>query len=390
MEIRRLAPEERFDAELISTVAFHFRMEDPEKQKEISRKGTVEDWGAFDTDGRMMAHIMNHCFESNLDGTRIRNGGIGGVSTLPEYRNSGAIRAIFSELLPSAWRTGEVISTLYPFNHAFYRKFGYETVCPRNVYSFPPSVLREYRFDGPVRQWKPGDSIAPYLHLNHTFAQSWNLSVFRGEERFREAHFEGRYYRDRKFAYLLGTEEAPCAYVIFQDVRRDPAALLRIEDLAWQGREGFHALLGFLGRFTADYGTVELPLPRGMELLSLIHSPDAYDISKQSEQSYMIRVVNVPELLKAMRKPPRTDFILRVTDEMIPENNGSWRVCGEAVTGTELPPDLELNVRALGPLAAGGISLAEAVYREDVTLLAPDRIPEGLFARRPVFIQERF
>ena len=133
MEVRKLTAKERFEANIISTVAFHMRMEDPEKTREESEKETVEDWGAFSEDGKIMARIINHRFEVEMDGQLIPSGGIGAVSTLPEYRNTGAVREIFGKLIPEAYRNGEVISTLYPFNHAFYRKFGYETVRWRNT-----------------------------------------------------------------------------------------------------------------------------------------------------------------------------------------------------------------------------------------------------------------
>ena len=163
MEVRQLTARERFEANLISTVAFHMRMEDPEKNREDSLKETVEDWGAFAGDGSMMARIINNRYESWLDGQLVINGGIGAVSTLPEYRNSGAVREIFAKLLPDAYRNGEVISTLYPFNHAFYRKFGYETACWRNDYEFEPGVLRGYRFDGTAELWKPEDPVGPCM-----------------------------------------------------------------------------------------------------------------------------------------------------------------------------------------------------------------------------------
>ena len=146
--VRRLTEQEHFESNMISHVAFHMRMEDPEKAREESQKLKTEDWGAFTDDGRIMARILNHRFESMLDGQAVANGGIGAVSTLPEYRNSGAIRAIFEKLIPEAYRNGEVFSTLYPFNHAFYRKFGYETVCWQHNYEFVPAVLSGYRFNG--------------------------------------------------------------------------------------------------------------------------------------------------------------------------------------------------------------------------------------------------
>ena len=142
MEIRLLNGEERFQARLIATVAFHQRMEDPEKARQESEKETCQQWGAFHEDGTLMAQIINNQYMSWLDGTLIRNGGIGAVSTLPEYRMEGAVKEIFKVLLAHAFTDGEVISTLYPFSHAFYRKFGYETVCWKNIYEFSPAVLR--------------------------------------------------------------------------------------------------------------------------------------------------------------------------------------------------------------------------------------------------------
>ena len=84
MDVRLLNGEERFQARLIATVAFHMRMEDPEKAKQESVQETHQHWGAFREDGTLMAHMINHQFMSYLDGTPVRNGGIGGVSTLPE------------------------------------------------------------------------------------------------------------------------------------------------------------------------------------------------------------------------------------------------------------------------------------------------------------------
>ena len=391
MDIRLLAPEERFDANVISSIAFHMRMEDPEKERERSLRETVEDWGAFDDDGRLMARVINHDFTGFVNGRPVRNGGIGAVCTLPEDRESGAIRRIFEKLLPAARAKGEVISTLYPFNHAFYRKFGYETVCQRDDYTFPTSVLRDYRFRGRAVQWKPGDSIAPYLALGQRFASAFSLALLPTEERLRKAHFRGEFYRDKKFAYLLyGETGEAVAWLIFQDVTLgEYNHRIKVEDLAWLGREGFLALLGFLGRFTADYGSVCLPLPVGMELHHLIHTPQAYDVEKATRNNYMIRVVNVPALLGTLDVP--APFVLRVADDLLPENAGTWAVSPAGVSPAEgEKPDLSLDVRTLGQLAAGVIDLREAAYREDVDVRGREAVLEQVFRRRPVFVLDHF
>ena len=389
MEIRLLKDKERFEARMIATVAFHGRMEDPEKAKQESEQETDQHWGAFHDDGTLMAHIINNQFVSNLDGTPVRNGGIGAVSTLPEYRMEGGVKEIFRALLPYAYQDGEVISTLYPFSHAFYRKFGYETVCWRNQYEFAPGVLKGYAFTGKSRLWKTGDPVREWTELYSRFAADYNLVIARDDKRMEE-HLKGEYYKDRKFCYMLYEGDRPLAYLIFQDIRHDPAAILDVLDLAWDGPSGFRAILGFLARFSADYGTIRLFLPRDIELLNLIRSPQAYDIQKTSHQNYMIRVVNAAKALEAMRKPAGCSFVIRVSDDLIAENNGAWKVTGDGVVPTEEEPDLSVSERALGQLVAGAVSLPEALCREDTVVYRNREMLERVFIRKPILVEDHF
>ena len=391
MEVRRLTENEHFEADMISHVAFHMCMEDPEKTREESKKLTIEDWGAFSEDGKIMARILNHRFDSWLDGQLVANGGIGGVSTLPEYRNTGAIRAIFEKLIPEAYRNGEIISTLYPFNHAFYRKFGYETACWRNDYEFVPAVLKGYRFDGTAELWKPDDPVSEYTALYNRFAENYNLAVRRDDKRMLQDHLKGEYYKDRKFGYLLKEDGIPVAYLIFQDIRNDPAAILSVNDAAWDGRKGMEALLGFLARFSADYGTIRLFLPACLELFSFIRCPRAYDISQTVRQDYMIRAVNVQRMLEIIKKPDDCRFVIRVEgDEYIAQNNGTWEVSGNSAVLTDKAPDLTVSVQAFGQMAAGCVSLAEAMYRPDVTITGNEDVLAKVFIRKPILVEDHF
>ena len=390
MIVRQLStPQERLEANLISVVAFHGRVDDMDKQREASEKATEQDWGAFAEDGTLMARIINNQFESNVDGHSVKNGGIGAVSTLPEYRYAGAIRAIFEKLLPQAYKNGEVISSLYPFNHGFYRKAGYETICWKGNYTLAPTALARYRFDGQAALWKPGDDVSPYTGLYARFASRYNLAIRRDDERMLR-HVKGEYYKDRKFSYLLSRDGRPLAYVIFQDVRHDPAAILSVKDLAWDGPEGFNAILGFLSRFSADYGSVQLFLPRDMELFSLIRTADAYGIQKTTSQDYMARVVNAKKLLSLIKKPEGSRFVIQISDEIIAENNGVFAVRGAEVTETDAAPDLAVSIQALAQLALGAVSLDEAAYREDTRVLGNEETLRKIFVRKPILVEDHF
>ena len=395
MEIRRLRPEELYEANLVSAFAFHMRYENPEKVREEAKEDALinpeGNWAAFSDDGRVIARIINHRFSVFLDGQRIPGGGIGTVSTLPEYRNTGAIRAIFEQLIPEASRSGEVISTLYPFSHAFYRKFGYETVCWRNDYEFPPAVLSTYRFSGTAEMWKPGDPVREYTELYNRFASGYNLAIHRTDETMLNDHLKSEWLKDRKFAYLLRENGRPVACMVFRDIFHNPAAILSVEDIAWEGRTGMNAILGFLGRFTADYGTIRLFLPGSVELLSFLQSPLAYDVTQTVSQGYMIRVMNTRRLLETIRKPVDAAFVLRVEgDPLIPSNNGTWSVQGSQVAETEKSPDLTVSIQAFGQLAAGCVSLSEALYRPNVTLSGNEETLRSVFVRKPVLVEDHF
>ena len=390
MEIRLLNGEERFEAAKIATLSFHGRMEDPEKARKECEQETTPHWGAFHENGTLMAHMINHRFMSRLDGNWVRNGGIGAVSTLPEYRQDGAVREIFRKLLPDAYAEGEVISTLYPFSHAFYRKFGYETVCWKNVYEFGPALLREYVFRGEAKLWEPGDPVSEWTGLYQRFAEGYNLAISRDDRRMADEHLKGEWLKDRKFSYMLSENGRKVAYLIFLDVRRDPQAILEVKDLAWDGPAGFRAILGFLARFSADYGAIRLFLPRDIELMSLIRSPLAYDIQKTTEQAYMIRVVNARKALEAMRKPADCRFVISVSDELIPENNGRWLVQREGVVPTEEEADLCVSEKALGQLISGAVSLREALLREDTKVMKNRETLESIFIRKPILVEDHF
>ena len=401
MEVRKLTGEERFAAYLTAVYCFHMRVEDVEANHERQLNATIEDWGAFDDSNTLMARIINNHYDFYVDGTAVKAGGIGAVSTLPEYRNSGAIRAIFSELLPEAYKGGEVISALYPFKHEFYRKFGYETLIGWSQYSLTPGLLCRYRFDGEVTKWNPGDPVDDFMTVYNAFAPQYNMAHKRTEEQMLALVNVDKPYIDRKVSYVLKQGGKPVAYVVFTDIRHDPDAILQVEECAWTSRDGFRAVLGFLARFEADYGTIELRLPAGIDLLRIIVTPDAYEVKEKVSPNFMVRVINAKKLLEAIKKPSDCNFTIRISDEMIEENNRTYRVLSDRVElvgerfvaddeSISPKPDHQINVRALGQLAIGALNLDEAMLRMDVTVNANEEMLRRVFIPKKIYVGEHF
>ena len=410
MTVKKLEGEERFEAHKLFVYCFHQRVDNIENERQKQEAETQEDWGAFDDDGKLMARIINNHYYFHLDGQAVKTGGIGGVATYPEYRETGAIREIFKALLLEAYKNGEVLSALFPFNHKFYRKFGYEVVPFRNEYKMHPNVLKDYHsLDSDekceVHRWQAGEDVRDFLDVYSKFASAFNLSALRTEEMMKEHLKFEKEYIDRKFSYIFSRDGVPVAYLIFKDEFNPQAAVLKVEECAWTSRAGFNSILNFLARFSADYGSIVLPLPKGIDLLKIIHAPNAYEIEKQTCQHFMVRVMNVLKLFEVIQKPADCDFTIKVEDELIEENNLTLRVLADKVeilasadttagTAAELTnvskPDIELDIRALSQLAVGCTSLDEASLRSDVTINGNEEMLRKVFIEKPILITESF
>ena len=394
MTIRKIENKDHFEAYKLAAYCFHQRIEvgepDPQKIKEDTRQG----FGAFDEE-TLIAQIINHPFNFYLDGKIIKTGGIGAVSTLPEYRDSGAIRQIFEKLIPQAYKDGEVISTLYPFNHKFYRKFGYEVIPFRNEYTFSPDILKDYQTIAEgnsikITRWKNGEKADDYLEVYESFAKTMNLSAVRTLEGMEKHLKYEKEFIDRKFSYLFTKEEKPLAYLIFTDVYNSEAAELHVNEYAWTCRSGFNAILNFLSRFTADYGKIILPLPKGIDLLKIITSPNAYNIEKRTCQHFMLRVVNAQKLLEVIKKPADCNFTIKIEDELIKENNITLRVKSDSVTQSKDKPDIDLNIRTLSQLASGCSNIDEAMLRNDIIINSNEEMLRRVFTEKLIFVSESF
>jgi len=397
MKVKRLEGSERFEAYKLAAFCFHKRLDDIESEREKREAETFEDWGAFDDDGSLMARIFNRPYDFYLDGIPVKTGGIGAVATFPEYRESGAVRAIFREILPSAYKNGEVLSALFPFSHKFYRKFGYEVIPFENEYKFRPSILAEYRKIPDeekcgVKRLKQGESAKDFLDVYNEFAPKFNLAARRTEElMLKHVKFEKEYI-DRKFSYLFSHNGKNVAYLIFTDEFNPEAAHLKVEECAWTCRTGFKAILNFLSRFSADYGSITLPLPKGTDLLKLIRCDDAYSIETSVSQNFMLRVVNARKLFEIIKRPEDCDFKVKIKDDIIEENNETLHVLGDRtdIIGSDEDADIELDIRALSQLASGCTDLDEALLRDDVRLNGKIEMLRKCFVQKKIFVSEDF
>ena len=386
MIIRRLHKEDLLDAARIRSISFHGKLNEEEAAKGIEK--TPEDrlyehWGCFDEDGSMMACIINNDFTVRFDGQLVKMGGIGGVATLPEYRYGGAVKETLRAILKDARENGEVFSALYPFSHEFYRKAGYEMFSPIMDYQFPPAAVKSYKHTGWTKRIKKGGDNAEMKRIYAQFAEKYNLMLERPEGRYRI----GDPFGAEDFTMLLGDERGARAYLYYQ-TDRDGGNVLHIRDIAFADSEGLRMCLGYLGRMSADYVKIRLSAPSDVPVMQLI--PESYDVTPRFKEQPMARTTNVEKALMLMKKPADADFTIRVEDDFLPDNSGTYHVTAERVERTEKEAELIVDQRTFTLLALGALSLEEAAYRADVKIAGNGEMLSRAFVRKPLFIADYF
>ncbi|MBQ4046976.1 MAG: GNAT family N-acetyltransferase [Clostridia bacterium] len=386
MTVRPFVKHDMIDRDRIMSVAFVCSKDIESRRKGIDQcesAGEKGFWGYFDDDGKIGACTKNYEFMSYYAGQPVKSGGIGDVCTLPEYRNQGAIRHLLDAILNDAYANGEVFSTLYPFNHSFYRKFGYEIFFDLHRYILPPEQLSKIRSDWKIRRLEYGEEIPLLTKLHNDFGKRYNACIYRTDAHTREEN-RGDTYSDLASHYLLtkGDEMAYLSYVGTED-DDGPNAAFEIRDYAFASPEGLRAILSLLGKLTAEHRKINIRLPEDVPLMSMVS--EQYEVKHEAEATMMMRITNVEAALKLLPRPADCRFTVAVSDDFLPQNAATYCVTGDTVTRTDEAPDLIIDIRALSQLWIGYLSLDEAKYRPDVQICANEELLRSIFVRRPIF-----
>lgn len=397
MSVRELkTPEELLEGGKIQSIAFGFSWDVEEAKKDLKKPDNRHNvtFGHFNEEGILTACLELPEYEMYYEGTTVPMVGVGGVASLPEYRHGGAVRNIFHTALRWMWDQGAVFSSLYPFSHAYYRKFGYELcqICTR--YQIPVEAFSNFRCTCSVKMFQPGGDLTPFQTIYNASLGKRNLAV-RREERHWKNLLEKDPYKDRYYTYLLEKDSQPLAYVVvaLEDPSADPKVGV-VKELGFSSPEGLFQTFGLLSRLAAQYGAFQLILPDDVPLPSLLQ--ESYDLTPSFNEQPMARVIHAEKALERKAPLEGTQYTLKVEDQLLPENSGVFQVAAKdgKVTVTKLPEespaDLSLDVGTLTQLLLGYLSLEEALYKPSVTLNGNREVLDRAFPKGCVFLTEHF
>lgn len=321
MKTRLLRPEENWKSNLTMAVAFEGDY-DLEKAKESAARERTEEekredarnrcFGTFLDDDETICGVVNSReYLCRFDGGTYKLGGVGGVSTLPQYRRGGD----FTPLL-----------TVY---NAFYADHNLSAV--RETYDKGLEKANLWNDKRYVFVWYNNENQPRGLMITHKI------------------------------------EEGGVTYLDCTHTFQSPGGFLACD------AEAFNGLLFFAkSAFSSDYEKLRFTVPSDMHLEQLIGENTRTFCSVFPNG--MLRVVNVERVLENCACRGTGEITLRIEDDIITENNGTWRLHfapGEQnkVENTDAVPDLILNIRAFSALITGARAAADIPWMPDVRLL---------------------
>ena len=416
MRLEQLGADRFNEMNRLGSIAFTYPISDPEQkpdpndaqQQELLRGR--ERWGMIDeATGRLMGGMLLIDYQTRVGEHWVKLSGVGGVSTLPEYRRAGVIREVFRAVLPHMYEKGAALSGLYPFSHAFYRKFGYEVYGGQNRVSVGLEQLRAFTGPDEVRMIESEADILAARSIYERFAQTRDLAMRRElDYQWKKEVMDGDPYKDLAYKYLLLRKDArgelePCAYISFKpEDNGSNGRLASAREAAYVDGDALRRLLGFMSTFYPHYRRLRMALPGDVNLAALC--PDCYDVSDSIDHGYMLRAVNAKLLLESQPVTPimklaaqagALGMSIALTDEFIPQNSGRYELTltpeGLECVQTELAPaDIEVDIQTFTQLVTGALSLRQAGYRAGLRINTVTPLAEALFTGRPQYIADHY
>lgn len=278
---------------------------------------------AAECDGKFASNMQLVPYDLCINGESIRSFYISGVATLPEFRMRGLVRAQFEFALPEMLKLGAAVTTLIPFKKEFYEKFGYTVVYERH--KFKPEKAPQ---DAKIYKRSDIDGAAKEKLIDTL-------------DRIYRSDLKG------KNGYILRTRDNWDRLLGALTVSESGAVALVQNENGYIMSEGNEVL-----EFHGDLGT---------EALEAGDRPPC-----------MARVVDAKKVLALSAQSFDGDMTLKIRDDMIAENNKTFRISQKRLEVTDAPADIELDISELTALYYG--------FKTDSRL-------GGLFRSRPTYFE---
>ncbi len=314
-------------------------------------KYALEKWAAFDEEGNMAAWIGGARFIARFDGHTFPMSGIGGVSSLPQYRRQGGIRLCFEQQLRDNYNDGVVLSYLFPFSTKFYGKFGYEPTGKVCYYTIPLRAIDpDNSIGGFVKPLYMGDRKEDIIKVYNDYTKEYNFACVRDEEDWKRFDKHDM-SKNGQYIYVWYNDAGEAKGVLGFRKEKDETEKFNLQAdrlMFWfSDAEGLRGLLQFARGFETYYRNLVVKLPYDFPLFAYVREWAIYPQKCMTYSMGMGRVINVQKVLEAAKYQGDGDIRIAIQDTCLEENNKTFAIefkDGKAVSVTTTNADADISL----------------------------------------------
>ncbi len=316
-----------------------------------------------------------YTFQMSVPGGVVPTAGVTYVAVLPTYRRRGILRSIMRRQLADIAARGEPIAALYASETPLYGRYGYGRASMQASFRFrrgegtlgkhaPADADLRLRLAEPAAATaelaKVYDTVLAAQPGFFTRNDAWWDRVLRDDEEDRHGFGPLR-------CMLAEDDSGPRGYALYAAHGRWdddfflPDSMLVVRELITADPAAGAALWrDVLGRDLVSEVVARLR-PADDPVLYQLHDPRRARL--RVADGLWVRIIDLPKALTGRAYSCPVDVVLEVTDELLPDNAGRWRLRAAGPSGgascerTRDPADVALDVRELGAAYLGGTRL---------------------------------
>jgi predicted acetyltransferase len=322
--------------------------------------------------------------------------GISGVSVLPTHRRRGILSALMRRQLNDIAAGSEPVAALFASESVIYGRYGYGSAAEEYSFTFHrgDAALRPLASAGhatpTLRLADPKDAVAEMKAVYETLRPTrpgmltshdgWWQAYVADPEFMREGNSPQR-------SVIAEDQSGPVGYAVYAvkpEWGRDgmPAQVLTLRDLFWTTPAACAALWADL--LTRDLvGEVRARMRPPDDPIQYLLLDPRRARTKVSDGLW-VRIVDLPAALQRRHYACAVDVVIEVTDPLLPDNEGRWRLqAGGPGEGgkpvcerTTASADVVLPVSALGAAYLGGTRLGGLAAAGQISEQRPDALAE--------------
>lgn len=360
MEIRTLGENDREACRKLMRYAFQ-TFENSYENLEWPQDSIPLDWfvGAFEEE-LLFACAEVIPFDIRLRSQDFKMGGVAGVATKPEYRNSGIIRDIMVRCFKNMNEKNIPISVLYPFKYSFYEMLGYKLVDERVFYHFKISDIKYKETDYTIKEVE---------RINDDFRKVYDEVILNFDYIAKRPMIENwrTYFKDN-YKFICYNGDQPVGYIIIKFAQRSltgqewvahPEKTIGILEVFWLDKIAKQTIFNFLWSHRDQRKYIAAFFPLNENIIDILQTPRIK--VRYIGANSMLRIINVKTVLENLKYfKENFSVVLHIHDEFCPWNNGYFtlnsidkKIEVEYEASAMKNVDLEIDIGHFSQLVAG-------------------------------------